>query len=108
MTDFIERLRAKPEHVRKGIALGTASGVTALIALVWSVSFFSSGALALSPSSVGTEGLASSFSKTGGSSLLSAVGALSGKQEGQITVVETRASSTVAAPSSDDRTVIPF
>lgn len=35
MFDFLDKLRAKPEPVRRVIALGTVSGMTFLISLVW-------------------------------------------------------------------------
>ncbi len=47
MRDFIERLRAKPEHVRRRIAFGTTFGITGLITLVWVSAVVVSGNLAL-------------------------------------------------------------
>lgn len=108
MNDFIERLRAKPEHVRKSIALGTAGSVTGLVALVWAVSFSSSGTFAFTPDPVGERTVSSAFAEASGPSLLGAVGALISKEEGEVEVVGTRASSTVSAPRPEERTVIPF
>ncbi len=108
MNDLIERMRAKPEHVRKGVALSASAGFTALIALLWGVSLASSGALAIAPSASAEDGIKATFAESGGTSLLSAVSALTKPQEGQVTVVETRASSTAAAPRPEQRTVIPF
>ncbi len=34
--EFLERLRKKPQHVRARVAFGSAVGITAIIALVWS------------------------------------------------------------------------
>jgi hypothetical protein len=42
MEKFLERLRQKPYHTRVSISILTASGITAVIALVWVVSFFAS------------------------------------------------------------------
>ncbi len=33
--DHVERLRAKPEHVRRRIAVGTTFGITGLVAILW-------------------------------------------------------------------------
>ncbi len=107
MNDFVERLRAKPEHVRKSLALLGAGGFTAVIALFWAVSFTSSASFALSTSNESKPSVETAF-KEDSASLLSAVGTLLKGDVGQITVVETRASSTVDAPKGDTRTVIPF
>jgi len=108
MMDFIERLRAKPDHTRKQIALGAATGFTGLVALVWLTAFTASGALAR-PSESKESGVTSAFSEQSGASLLGAVGALTARQDGSITVVGTRASSTMQADAApEERTVIPF
>jgi hypothetical protein len=108
MNDLIERLRAKPEHVRKTVAFSASAGFTGVIALLWAVSLGSSGALALSSGPAQEGELTSAFSESGRTSLLSAVSAITNPQQGQVTVVETRASSTVPAPRAEERTVIPF
>lgn len=109
MTDFIERLRAKPEHVRKHIALGTAGSITGVVALAWMISFSASGSFALSPIPKNEGGASASFAQAGSPSLFAAVGALvKAETTDLIEVVETRASSTVAAPRPEERTVIPF
>lgn len=35
MRKIIDNLREKPEHVRKGVALGASAGIVAVIVLVW-------------------------------------------------------------------------
>lgn len=49
--DHLEHVKGKPHHVRKRIAFGMASGGTALIALVWFASAFSTGEFTLHGSS---------------------------------------------------------
>ena len=51
MKDYVAKLKAKPEHVRKRIALGTSAGVTALIGVVWLTTMATSGAFAFGNSS---------------------------------------------------------
>lgn len=46
-TSFIDRLRAKPEHERKRIALLTSGALTALIALFWMTANISAGTFAI-------------------------------------------------------------
>jgi hypothetical protein len=107
MRDFIESLRAKPDQTRKQIALFTASGLTGLVAIMWVVAFTSSGALSrTTPKEEG--GIKAAFSEQNGASLLGAIGALTTREDGSIEVVGTSASSTAPAPSTDERTVIPF
>ncbi len=58
MRDHIERLRAKPEHIRRRIALGTSLGVTGVVAGVWAVALLFSGNLSLAvPSTAGPSGI---------------------------------------------------
>jgi hypothetical protein len=47
MRDFIERLQSKPEHIRRRIAVGTAAGVTGVVAAVWFFGLLFSGTLSL-------------------------------------------------------------
>jgi hypothetical protein len=52
MRDFIERLRAKPEHIRHRIALGTTAGITGVVTCAWLFAIVVSGDLTLAvPSS---------------------------------------------------------
>lgn len=111
MRDFIETLRAKPEHVRRRIALAAAAGVTATVALLWIVALMTSGALALNAPPRTSE-IAASFSEraSGTASALSAAASLfSGTQPSEgIEVVEVESSSTLDAPVPEERTIIPF
>jgi len=105
--DFIEHLRGKPEHTRKQVAFGAAAGFTLLVTFMWGVAFVSSGALSTS-SNTASNPVVSTFSPEKGVSLLSAVGALTTRQDGSITVVGASATSSVPNKTTEDRTVIPF
>ena len=55
MRDFIERLKAKPEHVRRRIAIGTTAGITGVVALAWFFTLLFSGTFSLAiPSTIVT------------------------------------------------------
>ncbi|MGD0328776.1 MAG: hypothetical protein ABSB00_03700 [Minisyncoccia bacterium] len=45
--EHIKNAKEKPHHIRKRIAFAATTGITALIALVWLVGSFSSGAFAI-------------------------------------------------------------
>jgi hypothetical protein len=47
MRDYIERLRSKPEHVRRRIALGATFGVTGIVTAVWFFGLLFGGSLSL-------------------------------------------------------------
>lgn len=105
--DFIERLRAKPDHVRKQIAFGAASGITGLVALMWGTAFIASGTLARTVPSEAPD-VTSVLAESGSNSLLGAIGALTTREDGSITVVDTSASSSAKVQTTEQRTVIPF
>jgi hypothetical protein len=63
MRDFIERLRAKPEHVRRRIAVGTSLGITGVIAFVWGLSLIFGNTLSIESSS-GQNGTLASVNST--------------------------------------------
>ncbi len=112
MQDFIERLRAKPEHVRKQIAMGTATALTGLVAVGWLGALVAGGTLALTPTSEESV-LASESEESGFVSLLGAAGAAVGatSTEPELNVIESNTSSTLdnrAVQQTDTRTVIPF
>ena len=118
MLDFIERLRQKPEHIRRKIATGTAITLTGLVALGWVGALVAGNAFILQPTSDGPT-LAQSGSELSGavkeapfkfSDLMGAVGA-SGSSEDQssLIIVESESSSTINEPKPvEERTVIPF
>lgn len=111
LLDHLEHLRAKPEHIRRRIALFSATGVTLVVFTAWLISFTVSDTLALDsqgvPANISTvsEGTKEDFS-----ALLGAANAFqSAVEEGPgVEVVETNASSTLEAETTDQRTVIPF
>lgn len=45
----IEKLRAKPHHVRERIAFGTAAGVTGVVSIIWVVTLAATGTFSLAP-----------------------------------------------------------
>jgi hypothetical protein len=50
LAHHIEKLRAKPHHVRERIALGTAAGITGVVAAIWVVTLAATGTFSLAPS----------------------------------------------------------
>jgi hypothetical protein len=111
--DYIEHLKSKPEHVRERVAVGCALVVTVVVALGWMAALTSSGVLALSTPNEADRQLASAAASTKKetSNLLGAAAAFQGslQGEGNITVVESGATSTLDRDTtSDERTVIPF
>ncbi len=109
--DYVESLRAKPEHVRRRIAVGSSIGVTALVAVGWFAALTSSGALAISPTPDPTSAAlvkSATDTKEDFSGLLGAASAYQGAKDGGVMVVDGQSSSTMKAESNDSPTVIPF
>jgi hypothetical protein len=125
--DYIGRLRTKPEHVRRRIAVGTAVGTTGVIAAVWLFILASSGTLLVSPvpSAANSAVLAAGTSqvqavtaqtKSGFQQLLGAVGFASATTAPpSLHIVDTATSSddsseqpTDQSPTGGNQTVIPF
>ncbi len=108
---YIEYLRTKPHHVRRRIALASASGITSLIAIIWVSGNVTSGSFAIDGSNF-ADSTASSPAVVSQpiteSSLLGSVGASSEKNnEAHIEIVSTGSSSTISE-EEPERTVIPF
>ena len=108
--DYIEHLRAKPEHVRRSIALGVSGGITALIAVAYVTTLASSGALALDTpapeASLPPIAVDSAFND-----LLGAATAFDTVLESGtgVQVVETESATTLEeSDTGEGRTVIPF
>ncbi|MBU0749969.1 hypothetical protein KKH15_00435 [Patescibacteria group bacterium] len=113
MQDFIERLRAKPEHVRKQIAIATSGVLTGLVAVGWLASLVAGGTLALKASDTVAEPAGNIAEQQNGfESLLGAAGSFAGvtTEDPELTVLESRTSSTLDRNQQevDTRTVIPF
>jgi hypothetical protein len=122
MLQHIERLRNKPEHVRKNIALGTAGALAALVFLGWGAATVAGGTLALGSNSLtpdATAPLAAAAAQTSSSfsNLVGAVGAApdgtSGTDTVGLQIVDNGTSSTIgsktaATTSAPEQTVIPF
>lgn len=108
--DYIEHLRAKPVHQRQHIAFASAFSVTLVVTLGWLTALVSSGALAFEDSGVdpnfasATQGLQSQTANLAGTA-----GAFGGMLENaEITVVDTKASSTLDREDIGEATVISF
>ena len=119
MFDFIERLRAKPEHIRKRIAFGTSIGLTGVVAMGWMAALVAGNAFMLTPDpdaptlAESAQPLSGAFANTQSSfaDLMGAAGAAnSGSSASDLTIIETDTSSTLETkqPAKDNRTVIPF
>jgi hypothetical protein len=130
IVDYVGRLRTKPEHVRRRIALGTAIGTTGVIAAAWLFVLVSSGSLLIPATPApGTSALAqngaaqvqsaTAQTQSGFQQLLGAVGFASATTaQPSLTIVNTASSSNSGDSSSDgsatqsptggDQTIIPF
>ncbi|HWH07048.1 MAG TPA: hypothetical protein VNU47_00790 [Candidatus Paceibacterota bacterium] len=121
MLDFIERLRTKPEHVRKQFAVVAASALTALVAVGWAGALVTNASFALKSQNegaslaeaTGTFGESMAEARSGFSGLLGAAGVAGTGQSNEpaLTIVDTKTSSTLDTQMSapeDTRTVIPF
>lgn len=62
--DLIQRLRSRPVHVRRRIALATSGTITTVIALGWLVASISLGAFSPSPQVAQDTNLTNSFADT--------------------------------------------
>jgi hypothetical protein len=122
--DHVERLKAKPEHIRKRIAVGTSVGITGVVAVVWFFTLLFGGTLSLatpatvvqsngtlaevnSDGSTVNPGDANSVASanTGFSQLLGAVGISTAKSAPAALQVEDKAP---AVATATQPTVIPF
>lgn len=120
--EFLDKMREKPEHVRKQVAVGASGVVTGLVALVWFGTLAATGAFTLAPAGeVAQEPQAApvAFTNTNVRSnfqeLLGAVGAATGatpSEEPGVTVIDGNTSSTfredTPVQTSPSATVIPF
>lgn len=118
VSEHLERLRAKPHHVRRQIAFGTSVALTALVAVGWMGSLLSTPKLAIerTPTNGEEVNFEESLTQTQSnfSSLMGAAGAALGatSSPSKIEVVDTKTSSTMDVKRdnyNDTReTVIPF
>lgn len=113
MLDFIERLRQKPEHVRRRIAAGTALSVTGVIALGWVGALIAGNVFILTPSSDSASLAQTSGQLTGAvsnarSSFSELMEAANNEREPSLIIVEGETKGEVVAPKEETRTVIPF
>ena len=117
VTEHLERLRAKPHHVRRQIAFGTSVAITALVAVGWMGALVSSPKLAIEQRTTEEDmnfGSAMTDTRSNFSELVGAAGAAFGASSSpaQITVVDTKTRSTLDVPRDNyndtKETVIPF
>jgi hypothetical protein len=102
MRDLVERLRAKPEHIRRRIALFSSAGITGVVGLAWLAATVNTGALALSK----TPPTQLPAPSDNGSTLIGAAAAFQGpKDDATIRVEDVKPQAT---QKQDTRTVIPF
>jgi hypothetical protein len=127
ITHHIQKLRAKPEHIRERIALGTSAGLTGIVALVWIVTLATTGTFSLkSQNATGgdlfamgdqsqTQNVAAQ-TQNGFSQLVGAAGAALGATSTapDLHIVNDRTTSSLeakqeaAAANNSNATVIPF
>lgn len=118
MDKLIQDLRAKPEHIRKRLALGASAGFTALVAVMWAVTLSANGTFALSSQPAADAGSSDGYVlggtgvKSNFSQLVGAVGAVAGAttSASQLTIIDGQTTSTFdqEANTNSDATVIPF
>ena len=122
--DHIERIKTKPEHVRRRIAFGTSIGITGVVATVWFFTLLFGGTLSLdiSPTILNTDGTIAqspdtstanpgntnsvASSNSNFSQLLGAVGVSTAKPAPAALQVEDQAPA--PATTTPQPTVIPF
>jgi hypothetical protein len=123
--DHVERLKAKPEHIRRRIAVGTSVGITGVVATVWFFTLLFGGSLSLAihPTIFNSDGTVAQATddgatsangnntnsvanaSTGFSQLLGAVGISTQKPAPAALKVEDQ---TPAPATTSQPTVIPF
>ena len=106
----LEKVKAKPHHVRRKIALGAAGGATAVIALAWFALTLHAGTFAIQGSnfaeSTGQGGSGVSAGAPPAAVGLAAAGAARQEEEGaHIEIVDAKPAPSHTAP---EPTVIPF
>ena len=112
MMDFIERLRAKPEHVRRRFAIAAGSAAGGIVLMGWLTMVVTYGLLPddASYASDDLSTIRTALENVGENapSLAGVAGVLSTGNGGDLTVIETKTSSTLSEAGTDERTVIPF
>jgi hypothetical protein len=104
----VERIKAKPHHIRKKVAFSIAAGVAGLVAFVWLSASLATGAFAIQGSnfaqSVG--GGATVETVEQGTSQLAGAAAALDRSEPRIQIVSVTPTTTPAA--KNEETTIPF
>lgn len=115
MLDFIERLRAKPEHVRRRIAVTSATAITGVITLGWFAALVAGNTIMLDQPVEGTPTLAGSAQEMTASvenarASWQAAFNTTGEESESLQIIEGETKSTVQTNTDvvDDRQSIPF
>lgn len=124
MQDYIHKLKQKPEHVRRRIAVGASAGITALVAVIWMTAMTGSGAFALGTGtnapkqapSTDAFALDGTNVKSNISQLTAAVDAATGASSSQpsLTIIDGTTTSSIGQPTKQSSanntsaTVLPF
>ena len=112
VSEHIQHIKGKPHHVRKRVAFGAATGVTAFIALVWLVGNLSLGSFAIPQTSFadavnqGGAQVVVAHTSDATSGVAGAAAAFDTSAPAHIEIIDT-ASSTPAAKRVE-QTTIPF
>jgi hypothetical protein len=111
--EVVHHLRTKPQHVRENIAIGTAGGITLVVAIGWLFATAASGTFAWTDSPTADPQVHEAVAEGSNqfSDLLGAAGAVFGatSSPAEITIVDTQVRSTLDQPSvSPEATVIHF
>ncbi len=109
--DHIEYIKGKPHHVRKQIAFGTATALSALIALVWFAGSIATGTFAIRDTSFAANtaqaGMVATTSVSGDQGLAGAASAVQdASAPAHIEIVDT--SATAPAKAQPTPTILPF
>lgn len=109
--DHIEHIKGKPHHVRKQIAFGTATALSAFIALVWLAGSFATGAFAIQNTSFAADTVqtntVATTSASGDQGLAGAAAAVQdASAPAHIEIVDT--GTAAPAKSTPTQTILPF
>lgn len=109
--EYIEYLRGRPHHIRKRIALGVASGVSALIAFAWLASSLAVGTFAIQGSDFAMstgQGMAVATTSESGNQNLAGVDAASALKSADAPIHIEVVDTTPAPVKKPEETTLPF
>lgn len=107
MLDFIERQRARPEHIRRRLSYVGAAVASGVVALAWVVALANNGLFPTS-GALTTKAPPNTLDQAAAAgAALPESGDIAPSQKPALNVVETKTTSTLGAPSASS-TAIPF